>query len=169
MTLCGTWGPLRPCKRLAEVCCPAGVRREAGGKAGEHPPVLMSPGLNLGQMAYHRMVVSGDASAVSPGKGSPAREPCDLYAVHAGTRQGTEGFLGHGACQGPTAGARTRRQCALSLMGGWGGAQAAGTTTRKTGVRLRPQSGGSVPRATQPEKVVNSCVKKRYCLLTRAF
>jgi len=104
-------------------------------------------------MAHHRIVESCDASAVSPGKGGPAREPCDLYAVHAWTRQGTEGFLGHGACQGPTSGSRTRRQCALILMGGWCGAQAAGTTTRKTEVRLRPQSGGSVPRATQPEKL----------------
>src|SRR5262245_38861579 len=104
-------------------------------------------------MAYHRIVESCDASAVSPGKGGPAREPCDLYAVHAWTRQGTEGFLGHRACQGPTSGARTRRPCALSLMGGWCGAQAAGTTIRQTGVRLRPPSGGSVPCATQPEKL----------------
>jgi len=46
------------------------------------------------------------------------REPRDLYIVHDWTRQGTEGFLGHGACQGPTSGAGARRQEALSLMGG---------------------------------------------------
>jgi len=37
----------------------------------------------------------GDASAVSPVKGGPAREPYYLYAVHDWTREGTEGFLGH--------------------------------------------------------------------------
>src|ERR687888_285582 len=118
-------------------------------------------------MAYHRIVESCDASAVSPVKVGPTREPGYLYAVHDWTRQGTEGFLGHGACQGQTSGSRTRRQCALILMGGWCGAQAAGTTTGKTGVRLRSHSGGSVPRATPPEKVVKSCVQERYCLLTR--
>jgi len=54
-----------------------------------------------------------DASAVSPGKGGPVREPCDLDAVHDWTRQGTEGFLGHPRCQGQTSGARARRHAAL--------------------------------------------------------
>jgi hypothetical protein len=63
-----------------------------------------------------------DASAVSPVKGGPAREPGDLYAVHAWTRQGTEGFLGHRRCQGQTSGAAARRQEALILMGDWCGA-----------------------------------------------
>src|SRR5215467_6776634 len=103
-------------------------------------------------MAHHRIVGSCDAFAVSPIKVGPVREPRDLYAVHDWTRQGTEGFLGHSVCQGPTSGSRARRQCALSLMGDWCGAQAADTTTRKTGTRLRPQSGGSVPSAPQPKK-----------------
>jgi hypothetical protein len=63
-----------------------------------------------------------DASAVSPKKGGPAREPCDLYAVHDWTRQGTEGFLGHRRCQGQTSGAEARRHEALILMGDWCGA-----------------------------------------------
>src|SRR5215216_4005043 len=120
-------------------------------------------------MAGHRIVESCDASAVSPEKGGPAREPRSLDAVQHWTRQGTEGFLGHGACQGRTSGASARRQGALSLMGDWCGAQAADTTTRKTGARLRPQSGGSVPSAPQPKKAVKSCGRERYCLLTGAF
>src|SRR5438034_8642315 len=104
-------------------------------------------------MTYHRIVESCDASAVCPIKVGPVREPRYLYAVHDWTRQGTEGFLGHGACQGPTSGSRARRQGALSLMGDWCGAQGADATTRKTGVRLRPQSGGSVPSATQLKKL----------------
>ena len=83
-----------------------------------------------------------DASAVSPIKVGPEREPCYLYAVHDWTRQGTEGFLGHGWCQGPTSGKNARRQGALILMGVWCGVRTADTTQRKTGVRLRPQSGG---------------------------
>jgi hypothetical protein len=63
-----------------------------------------------------------DASAVRPVKGGPAREPCDLYAVHDWTRQGTEGFLGHRQCQGQTSGATARRPEALILMGDWCGA-----------------------------------------------
>jgi hypothetical protein len=63
-----------------------------------------------------------DASAVSPVKVGPVREPYDLYAVHAWTRQGTEGFLGHLRCQGQTSGARARRHEALILMGDWCGA-----------------------------------------------
>jgi len=63
-----------------------------------------------------------DASAVSPVKVGPVREPCYLYAVHDWTRQGTEGFLGHGRCQGPTSGSWARCQYALILMGDWCGA-----------------------------------------------
>ena len=73
-------------------------------------------------MAYHRIVESCDASAASPGKGGPAREPYDLYAVHEWTRQGTEGFLGQPRCQGQTSGDEARRQEALILMGDWCGA-----------------------------------------------
>jgi len=63
-----------------------------------------------------------DASAVSPVKVGPVREPYDLYVVYDWTRQGTEGFLGHRRCQGPTSGARARRHEALILMGDWCGA-----------------------------------------------
>jgi len=73
-------------------------------------------------MAYCRLAEFGDASAVSPGKGGPAREPEYLYAVHDWTQQGTEGFLGHSWCQGLTSGAAARRHEALILMGGWCGA-----------------------------------------------
>src|SRR6266436_6197498 len=117
-------------------------------------------------MVYRRMAELCDASAMSPVKVGPAREPGYLYAVHDWTRQGTEGFLGHGACQGQPSGSRARRQRALSLMRDWCGAKAADTTTRKTGMRLRPQIGGSVPSATQPKKAVKSCVRGMYCLLT---
>jgi hypothetical protein len=68
------------------------------------------------------MVEWCDASAVSPVKVGPAREPCDLYAVHDWTRQGTEGFLGHPRCQGQTSGDEARRPEALILMGDWCGA-----------------------------------------------
>jgi hypothetical protein len=63
-----------------------------------------------------------DASAVSPIKVGPAREPYYLYAVHDWTRQGTEGFLGHPRCQGQTSGSAARRHEALILMGDWCGA-----------------------------------------------
>ena len=99
-----------------------GLRREAWGKAGSYPPDLMGPHLTPSHMACHRMVTWCDASAVSLGKSGPAREPEDLYAVHHWTRQGTEGFLGHQRCQGPTSGATARRHEALILMGGWCGA-----------------------------------------------
>jgi len=45
-----------------------------------------------------------------------------LYVVHAWTRQGTEGFLGHAQCQGQTSGLGARRHEALNLMGDWCGA-----------------------------------------------
>src|SRR5215217_5506349 len=143
--------------------------RSPWGKVGGQPPVLIRPSLNSSQMAGHRLVESCDASAVSPRKGGPVREPRYLYAVHDWTRQGTEGFLGHRVCEGPTSGSRARRQCALSLMGDWCGTQEAGTTTRQTGTRLRPQSGGSVPSAPQPKKAVKSCGRERCCLLTGVF
>jgi hypothetical protein len=63
-----------------------------------------------------------DASAVSPVKVGPAREPCYLYVVHDWTRQGTEGFLGQPRCQGLTSGDEARCQEALILMGDWCGA-----------------------------------------------
>jgi len=68
------------------------------------------------------MVKFCDASAVSPRKGGPVREPQYLYAVHDWTRQGTEGFLGHRRCQGQTSGSWARRHEALILMGDWCGA-----------------------------------------------
>jgi hypothetical protein len=68
------------------------------------------------------MVELCDASAVSPKKGGPVREPRYLYAVHDWTRQGTEGFLGHRRCQGQTSGSRARRHEALIPMGDWCGA-----------------------------------------------
>jgi len=43
---CGTSCPLMPGKRLAEVCFAVELRLEAAGKVGEHPPDLISPGLN---------------------------------------------------------------------------------------------------------------------------
>src|SRR3989442_13927083 len=103
-------------------------------------------------MAYHRIVESCDASAVSPIKVGPVREPRYLYAVHDWTRQGTEGFLGHGACQGPTSGLRARRQWALSLMGDWSGTPGADATTRKTGLRRVRQMWGKWDSRTQPKK-----------------
>src|SRR6516162_11444527 len=83
---------------------------------------LMSPSLNPRQRACRRMAEWCDASAVSPVKVGPTREPCDLDAVHDWTRQGTEGFLGHRRCQGQTSGDEARRQEALILMGDWCGA-----------------------------------------------
>jgi hypothetical protein len=68
------------------------------------------------------MVELCDASAVSPKKAGPVREPGDLDAVYDWTRQGTEGFLGHRRCQGQTSGAVARRHAALILMGDWCGA-----------------------------------------------
>jgi hypothetical protein len=50
------------------------------------------------------MVASGDASAVSHGETGPFREPWHVCAVAAGTRQGTDGFLGHDRGQGQTFG-----------------------------------------------------------------
>ena len=107
-------------------------------------------------MACHCTAQWCDASAVSPGKGGPAREPCDLSAGHDWTRQGTEGFLGHPRCQGRTAGEKASRQEALNLMGGWCGAQAADATGMKTRLRLSWPIGGGVFR---PERNGKKCQK----------
>src|SRR5215468_2733771 len=82
-----------------------------------------------------------DASAVSPRQGGPAREPCDLDAVHAWTRQGTEGFLGYPRCQGQTSGAGARRHAALILMGDWCGAWASTPRACKQGCVCDGQAG----------------------------
>jgi hypothetical protein len=106
----------------------------------------------------HRIVESGDASAVSHVETGPFREPCHLCAVYDWTRQGTDGFLGHDRCQGQTFGSQARRHEALILMGGWCGAHMADTARKKTGMRLRLPVGASVPSGTPRNKVVKSGV-----------
>jgi hypothetical protein len=66
MTAYETWCPWRSRKPLAEVRPAVGVGWEAGRKNGAQPCRLLRPDLNPGQMARHRMVESGAASAVSP-------------------------------------------------------------------------------------------------------
>jgi len=93
-----------------------------------------------------------DASAVSPVKVGPVWEPCYLYAVHAWTRQGTEGFLGHGRCQGQTSGAAARRHEALILMGDWCGARSRRHGNENTDASDIANRGRSVPSGTQRKK-----------------
>src|SRR5215211_6218050 len=108
-------------------------------------------------MACHRMIAWCDASVVSLGKSGPAREPEDLYAVHNWTRQGTEGFLGHRRCQGPTSGVTARRHEALILMGGWCGAAEPTPRERKHGCVCKHKQGWSVPSGTQRKKRQKLC------------
>jgi hypothetical protein len=116
--------PVRRRKPWAEGWPSRGLRPEAGGKVGEPPRARMRPGLTPYPRAGRRMAAWCDASAVSPGKGGPAREPDDLDAVQAWTRQGPEGFRGHRRCPGQTSGAAARRPEAVSLRGdGCGAAQ----------------------------------------------
>jgi hypothetical protein len=100
-------------------------------------------------MLSRRMAELCDASAVSPRKVGPAREPCDLYAGHAWTRQGTEGFLGQPRCQGQTSGDEARRHEALILMGDWCGAQSRRQRNEDTDASERANRGWSVPSGTQ--------------------
>jgi hypothetical protein len=52
-------------------------------------------------------------------------------------------------------------------MGVWCGAHTADTTQKKTGMRLRPQVVGEfAKRERNGKKVVKSCARGRYCLLT---
>src|SRR6266566_7696615 len=120
-------------------------------------------------MAYHRIVESCDASAVSPVKVGPEREPGYLYAVPDWTRQGTEGFLGHGWCQGPTSGKNARRQGALILMGGWCGATAADAIAMKTRMRLRSPIGGGVCLAEHNGKKCQKLCKGEVLPLDRSL
>src|SRR5262252_7605651 len=75
-----------------------------------------------------------------------------LAPLYDWTRQGTDGFLGHDRCQGPTSGLAAGRHGALILMGVWCGAQMADTTRRKTGVRRRLPVGGGVCQAERNRK-----------------
>lgn len=82
-----------------------------------------------------------------------------LCAVHDWTREGTDGFLGHDRCQGPMSGLRARHHGALILMGVWCGAQMADTTQKKTGMRLSPQVGVSLPSESATEKKLSKVVQ----------
>jgi hypothetical protein len=64
-----------------------------------------------------------------------------LYVVHAWTRQGTEGFLGHAHGQGQTSGLGARRHEALHLMGDWCGASEPTPRACKHGCVCDGQSG----------------------------
>ena len=75
-----------------------------------------------------------------------------MCAVDHGTRQGTDGWLGHERCQGRTVGLRARRHGALLLRGVGCGAHTADTTRQKTGMRLRPHVGGGVCQTERNEK-----------------
>ena len=142
---------------MAEVGLTIGLRPEARGKAGGHPPKLSSPGLNPWQMAYRRLAEFGDASAVSPGKGGLAREPEYLYAVHHWTQQGTEDFLGHARCQGPTSGAAARCHEALILMGGWCGPRSRRHAHENTDASKMVYRRWSMPSGTQRKKCQKLC------------
>src|SRR6266566_3874208 len=109
-------------------------------------------------MACHRMAELCDASAVSPVKVGPAREPCYLYAVHDWTRQGTEGFLGHPRCQGQTSGEEARRHEALILMGDWCGARSRRHGNENTDASEIANRGWSVPSGTQRKKCQKLCM-----------
>src|SRR5215831_20321464 len=104
-------------------------------------------------MPCHCMAQWCDASAVSPIKVGPAREPYYLYAVHAWTRQGTEGFLGHPRCQGQTSGPAARRHEALILMGDWCGASKPTPRVENTDASKMADRGWSVPTRTQEKNV----------------
>jgi hypothetical protein len=60
---------------VAEVRPVVGLGVETGRKNGAHPDRVMRADLNPYQMACHRMVESGDASAVSHRETGPTREP----------------------------------------------------------------------------------------------
>src|SRR6266496_5233017 len=109
-------------------------------------------------MACRRMADLCDASAVSPIKVGPAREPYYLYAVHDWTRQGTEGFLGHPRCQGQTSGEEARRHEALILMGDWCGARSRRHGNENTDASEIANRGWSVPSGTQRKKCQKLCM-----------
>ena len=87
------------------------------------------------------MMGGGDASAVSYAETGPAREPRDLSEGHNWTRQGTDGFLGHTACQGQTVGSSASRH-GLDPDGCVVRHHVADTKSTKTGMRLQPHVGG---------------------------
>ena len=80
------------------------------------------------------MMGGGDASAVSHADTGPAREPRDLSEGHDWTRQGTDGFLGHTACQGQTGGSSASRH-GLDPDGCVVRHHVADTKSTKTGMR----------------------------------
>ena len=109
-------------------------------------------------MACHRIVESGDASAVSHRETGPTREPWHFEQYTIGRGRELTVFWG-------TTGARGRRLAcgrdvmeALILMGGWCGAHTADTTRKKTGMRLRPQVGGGVCQAERHGKKLSKVV-----------
>src|SRR5262249_12142933 len=104
-----------------------------------------------------RMAEWCDASAVSPVKVGPAREPYYLDAVHDWTRQGTEGFLGQPRCQGPTSGDEARRQEALSLRGDWCGGRSRRHGNENTDASETAHRGWSVSGGTQRKKCPKLC------------
>jgi hypothetical protein len=79
---------------------------------------------------------------------------------HAWTRQGTDGFLGHEACQGQTSGLKGETsRSSLDPDGCVVRRQTADTTRTKTGTRLRPQVGGGVCLTERNGKKVSKVVR----------
>src|SRR5262245_12538599 len=124
MTVCATSCLLMSTKPWAESSHWLGWGwRRVGNRVGNHAFDASRPQPRTDGL--HRIVESGDASAVSHGETGPFREPYHWCTVYDGTRQGTAGFLGHDRCQGQTCGSPARRHEALILMGGWCGAHTA--------------------------------------------
>src|SRR5262245_7149524 len=104
-------------------------------------------------MAYHRSVESGDASAMSHKKTGPFGEPEHLCVVSDWIWQGTDGFLGHGRCQGRTVGLGASRHEALILMG-LGAAPTRPTPGERQQGCVCGHTSGGVCQAERNDKIV---------------